>query len=171
MGIDLSPLTSGSVLTLSILLLVGCGGKGQVPDVPAGQFEATVEGAVRDTLSGAVHYRTRGDSLVGLELGPRDGPGLSIELEPQLPALRTYEVVEGELFGTDRPGSSSGAMAFLATGEAQFEATSGSLELTYVGDEQVGATFTFQMEGEFVKGPSGSPGVNVTGVLNAPPER
>jgi hypothetical protein len=150
---------------------MGCGGNGQRPDVPAGQFEATVEGTVSDTLSGPVHYRAKGDSLVGMELGPRDGPGLSIELESQPPALRTYEVTDAELFGTPRTDSSSGVMAFLTTGEARFTATDGTLELTYVGDEQVGATFDFQMEGEFVGEPRGAPSVEVTGMLSAPAER
>lgn len=171
MSIDLFSSTSRVALTLSVLLLIGCGGEGQKLDVPAGQFKASVKGAISDTLSGPVHYRARGDSLVGLELGMRTGPGLSIELEPHPPALRTYEVVTGKLFGTNRSGSTSDVMAFLATDEAQFEATGGSLELTYVDDEQVGATFTFEMEGEFAKGPSESPAVEVTGALNAPPER
>lgn len=171
MSIDLFSSTSRAALTLSVLLLIGCGGKGQMPDVPAGQFDVTVKGGVSDTLSGPVHYRAKGDSLVGMELGPRDGPGLSIELEPQPPALRTFEVVDAELFGTTQTGSSSGVMAFLTTGEARFAATDGTLDLTYVGNEQVGATFSFQMEGEFVESPSERPAVEVTGALNAPAER
>lgn len=171
MDIDLLRLASRSVLALSLLLLTGCDSNDQRPDVPGGQFEATVEGTVSDTLSGAVHYRAKDDSLVGMELGPRDGPGLSIELEPQPPALRAYEVVDAELFAPPQTGSSSGVMAFLTTGEARFAATDGTLEVTYVGDEQVGATFDFQMEGEFVGGPRGTPSVEVTGVLNALPER
>jgi hypothetical protein len=158
-------------LLLGALLLGGCEGKGEPPNVPAGRFTAHVDGAVRDTLTGSVHYRTRNDSLVGLELGPQNGAGLSIELEPYRPALRTYEVVNWELLNLDRPGSPPGVVAFLTVDEAQFEAVDGTFELTYVNDERVGATFAFQMEGDFVEGPSETPSVAVTGSLNAPPER
>jgi hypothetical protein len=171
MSINLRSIASAGLFVLGGLLLGGCEGRGSPPDVPAGEFTAYVRGAVSDTIAGPVHYRVRGDSLVGLELGAKNGPGLSIELEPQPPALRTYEVVDAELFGTTQTGSSSGVMAFLTTGEARFEATDGTLELTYVNDERVGATFTFQMEGEFVEGPSERPAVKATGALNAPPER
>lgn len=171
MSIDLRSATPTGLLVLGTLLLVGCGGRGTLPDVPAGRFTAQIQGAVSDTISGPVHYRTRDDSLVALELGPKDGPGLSIELDPQPPALRTYEVVAGKLFGTDRPGSAPGVMAFLTTGEARFETTDGTLELTYVGDERVGATLTFQMEGEVGSGPSETLSVEVIGALNALPQR
>jgi hypothetical protein len=159
------------LLVLGGLLLPGCEGKGHRPNVPAGQFTAYVEGAVSDTLTGPVHYRAKDDSLVGLELGPKDGPGLSMELEPQPSELRTYEVVNWELFNLERPGSPPGVVAFLTVEEGRFEATDGTLKLTYVGEEQVGATFSFQMEGDFVEGPSEIPSVSVTGALNAPPER
>jgi hypothetical protein len=139
--------------------------------VPAGRFTAHVEGSVNDTLTGSVHYRTDDGALVGLELGPKDGAGLSMELEPQAPALRTYEVIDAELFGTERPESAPGILAFLAVGEARFAATDGVLELTYLNDEQVGATFSFVMEGDFENGPSDGPSVKVTGSLNAPPDR
>jgi hypothetical protein len=79
--------------------------------------------------------------------------------------------VSWELFNLERPGSPPGIVAFLTVDEAQFEAVDGTFELTYVNDERVGATFAFQMEGDFVEGPSETPSVAVTGSLNAPPER
>lgn len=170
MSIDFISIRNGTALFLIGLLLAGCEGKGRLPNVSAGQFTAHVDGAVRDTLTGPVHYRVKDDSLVGLELGAKDGPGLSIELEPQPPALRTYEVINWELFNRERPGSLPGVVAFLTVDEARFETTDGTLELTYVGDEQVGARFNFQMDGEFVEGPSEVPSVEVTGSLNAPPQ-
>jgi hypothetical protein len=159
------------LLLLGGLLFVGCEGKGTPPDVPAGRFTVHVEGSVSDTLTGPVHYRMSDGALVGLELGPEDGAGLSIELEPQPPALRTYEVIDAELFEMERAESAPGVLAFLTIGEARFETTDGSLELTYLNDEQVGATFSFLMEGDFEDGPSDAPSVKVTGSLNAPPER
>jgi hypothetical protein len=163
-------LVSGLLLVVSGLLFTGCEGKGSLPNVPAGQFTARVQGALSDTLRGPVHYRSKGDSLVGLELGAKDEPGLSIELEPQPPALRTYEVINWELLNRSPPGTPPGTVAFLTVDEAQFKATDGSLELTYVDEEQIGAQFTFLMEGEFTEGPSEMPSVEITGSLNAPPE-
>jgi hypothetical protein len=109
-------------------------------------------------------------ALVGLELGPKDGAGLSMELEPRPPALRTYEVIDAELFNTERPEHPPGILAFLTVDDARFEAADGTFELTYLNDEQVGATFSFLMEGDFENGPSDAPSVQVTGALNAPPE-
>ena len=154
-----------------LLLLVGCEGRGTPPDLPAGQFSAYVEGTVSDTLTGTAHYRRRDGAITGLELGARNGPGLSIELEPHPPELRTYEVIEAELFRLDRPDSPPGLLAFLSLEGAQFEAVDGTLELTYVGDGQVGATFQFQMEGTLEKGGYDDASVSVTGALNAPSER
>lgn len=171
MGIDFASARYWPLLLLWGLLIVGCEEKGTPPDVPAGQFAAHVEGSLNDTLTGPVHYRMDEGKLVGLELGPKDGPGLSIELEPQPPALRTYEVIEADLFTTERPENTPGILAFLTVDAARFEATDGSLELTYLNDEQLGATFSFLMEGEYENGPSEAPSVKVTGSLNAPPER
>lgn len=158
------------LLVVGLLLLSGCEGRGNRPDVAAGRFTAYVNGSVSDTLSGMAHYRMQNDALVGLELGEENGPGLSIELEPQPPELRTYEVVDAELFGLERSESLPGVMAFLNVEEAHFESIDGSLELTYVNEEQIGATFTFQMEGDYVDGPGNDASVEVTGVLNAPPQ-
>jgi hypothetical protein len=171
MPIDFTPVRHWLPLFLGTLLLVGCEGKGTPPEVPAGRFTAHVEGSVSDTLTGPAHYRMDDGALVGLELGAKDGPGLSMELEPQPPALRTYEIIDAELFNMERAGSPPGLLAFLTVGTAQFEATDGSLELTYLNDEQVGASFSFLMEGDYENGPSDAPSVKVTGTLNAPPER
>lgn len=171
MSIDLRSIVSTGLLLLGALLLGGCEGRGSPPDVAAGEFTAHVRGAIDDTIAGPVHYRMRGDSLVGLELGAKDGPGLSIELEPHPPALRTYDVINWELFNRDRAGSPPGVVAFLTVDEAQFETTDGTLDLTYVDDEWLGATFSFQMEGEFVESPSERPAVEVSGALNASPQR
>ena len=171
MPIDFLSIRYSLLFLLGGFLLVGCKGTGTPPDVPAGRFTACVEGSVRDTLTGPVYYRMDDGALVGLELGPKDGAGLSMELEPQPPALRTYEVIDAELFNTERPDHPPGTLAFLTVDDARFEATDGTLELTYLNDEQVGATFSFLMEGNFKEGPSDAPSVQVTGSLNAPPER
>lgn len=159
---------SGLVLLLAAVLSAGCGGRGTPPDVPSGEFTAYVDGSLADTLSGPVHHRvTTEGALTGIELGEKGGPGVSIDLEPQPPALRTYEVIESELFGLDRPGHPPATLAFLTLDGARFEAVDGTFELTYVNDDQVGATFTFQMEGEYEGPASDGPSVEVTGVLNA----
>ncbi|MFB6247275.1 MAG: hypothetical protein ABEL97_01750 [Salinibacter sp.] len=159
------------LLLLGGLLWVGCEGRGTPPDVPAGRFTAHVAGAVSDTLRGTAHVRRAGKTLTGLELGARDGPGLSIELEPQPPALRTYEVVEPTLFRLERPDSRPGALAFLTLRHARFESTDGTIELTYVGDDQIGGTFSFRMKGTFIDGGGDDVSVEVTGVVNAPSGR
>jgi hypothetical protein len=155
-------------MLLGALLFAGCGGRGTEPGVAEGRFTAYVEGGVTDTLRGAAHARHRGDDLVGLELGNEGGPGLSVELEPHAPALRTYDVVDAELFQMERPDTPPEALAFLFLDRARFAATEGTLEVTYVSDDQVGATFTFQMDGAFDEGGSDVVSVEVTGEVNAP---
>ena len=169
--------TSATLVRSAVLLglvgglLCGCGGRGTPPKVSSGEFTAYVEGSLSDTLSGDVHHRiTEEGTLTGLELGPKDGVGLSIELEPLAPALRSYEVVDAELFGITRPNHPPGVMAFLTLDEGKFESVEGTFELTYVDEEQIGATFTFQMEGGFDSDLGEVPSVEVTGALNAAPE-
>lgn len=157
-----------ALLLVGSLLWVGCEGQGTPPDVPEGRFTAYVTGAVSDTLSGTAHNRRSDEALTGLEFGARDGPGLSIELEPRPPELRTYEVLEPELFRMERPDSPPGVLAFLSLDHAQFTATDGTLELTYVSEEQIGATFSFQMVGRFDDGGETDVSVEVTGAVNAP---
>ena len=155
-------------LLLGGLLLAGCGGgQGAEPDVPAGQCTAYVEGAVSDTLRGEARARRREGALVGLELGEKEAAGLSIELEPRSPALRSYDVIDPELFDVERSDAPPAVVAFLRLDKADFEATEGTLELTYVGDEQVGATFRFQMDGAFREGGSDDVSVEVSGEINA----
>ncbi len=158
----------GILLLVGTFFLSGCEGQGDRPNVSAGRFTAHVNGTVSDTLSGTAHYRMEEGALVAIELGSREGPGLSIELEPQPPDLRTYEVVDPEIFGLDRSEGVPGVLAFLTLERAHFETTDGVLELTYVNEEQIGATFTFQMEGSYVDRPGGDASVEVTGELIAP---
>ena len=160
-----------AVLIGCCLFLIGCEGQGTPPDVPAGRYEAHVDGSISDTLSGPVHYRIQDDKLTGLELGTKEGPGLSIELEPYPPDLRVYEVIEAELLDMERPSSPPGVIAFLDLENATFETTDGMLELTYVSEEEVGASFQFEMEGDFEQGSAMEASVEVTGILNAPKTR
>jgi hypothetical protein len=169
--------TSAVLIRSAVLICVvggflwGCGGRGTPPKVSKGEFTVYVEGNLTDTLSGEVHHRiTEEGTLTGLELGPKEGAGLSIELEPLAPALRSYEVVDAELFGITRPNHPPGVMAFLTLDEGRFESIDGTFELTYVDEEQIGATFTFQMEGGFDSDLGEVPSVEVTGALNAAPE-
>lgn len=163
-------LTSAGLLLVA-LLGSGCGENGNVPDIPVGQFRADIDGTVSDSLTGAARYRMEGDTLVGLELGTKRGEGLSIQVEARPLAVRRYEIVEAGLFGTARPGGPPGALSFLTIDGAQFEAKGGTLEITYVGTAQVGATFAFQMEGDFETIPSDAPSVEVAGEVNARPEQ
>jgi hypothetical protein len=156
-------------MLLGALLFAGCGGRGTEPGVPEGRYTAFVQGAVTDTLRGAAHARHRDSMLVGLELGGEGGPGLSIELDPLPPALRTYDVVDAETFQIDGDDTSPEGLALLQLDEANFEAVGGTIEFAYVSEEQVGATFTFQMDGAFNEGGGDDVSVEVTGELNAPP--
>lgn len=166
------PSPSLFVILMIGLVVAGCEeGDGNQPEVPTGQFNVQVEGAITDTLSGPVYYRMEDQKLVGLELGNKNGPGLSIELEPRKPSLQTYEVVSWELFSLERTEDPPGAVAFLTIGNGQFQATAGTFEVTYVSEERVGATFDFRMEGAFGDRPRGSASVWVTGSLNATDER
>lgn len=158
------------LIILGVWFVAGCGGRGTPPDVPTGRFVVHIDGSISDTLEGSAHYRKADASVVGLELGAPNARGLSMELEPRLPALRTYEVVDWELFNLERAGDGPGVMAFLRVDGAQFRATSGTLEVTYVEDERIGATFSMEMEGNFNDGPETSPSVHVVGTVNAPPE-
>lgn len=165
-----SVLQIGMVLVLSGVF-VGCQGRGKPPPVEEGAFTAYVQGALSDTITGTAHFRTEDGTIQGFELGRRNGSGLSIELESHPLGLHTYEVVGPELFGVSRPGQSPGTIAFLTLGNGRFAAVNGTLELTYVDDEQVGAEFRFQMDGDFEGAPVKASSVEVTGMLNAPPER
>jgi len=156
----------GSLLFLG-LLVGGCDDEGTIPDVQSGTYRVRVVGAVQDTLSGPVRYRLREGGLVGFELGAQEGPGLSIQMERRPLGRRTYSVVDAALFDTKRPDERPGVFAFLAHSGAMFEATDGSLEVTYADEDRVGATFEFVMEGSFTDGPTETVAVHVQGTLNA----
>lgn len=133
------------ILLVGGLLLVGCEEEA-VPDVTEGTYRAHVEGALTDTLSGPAVYRNRAGRLVGLELGTRDGAGLSIEVGPQPLRPGTYEVVAAELLENASSDSLTGTLAFLSVEGTQFEATRGTLLVTHVGDSEVRGTINFEME-------------------------
>jgi len=134
-----------------VLLLVGVGGllgcqrgSGAI-EVPSGEFVAEVEGTVTDTLTGPARHRMEDGKLVGLELGNRGEPGLSIQLEPAPPAPRRYRILEEELLSLERPADSSRGMAFLSLGETRFAAVAGSLRVERADGQTVAATFAFEM--------------------------
>ncbi len=120
-----------------------------------------------DTIAGPAFYRLEAGELVGIELGAKDQPGLSLELEPRPLTQRTYEVVEWDLLDAERDDVPPGVVAFLKVRDARFEATRGTLDVTYVGETEVGATFEFEMEGSFVGGSSPEASVHVTGSFRA----
>lgn len=159
-------LVCGMVLFLLAGGLFGCG-EGSRPEVPEGQFTAEVRGGVNDTIAGSAFYRLDAGELVAVELGAKDQPGLSLELEPRPLEQRTYEVVEWNLLDAERDDASPGVVAFLEVQDARFEATRGTLEVTYVGEAEVGATFEFEMEGSFTGGSAPDASVHVTGSFRA----
>ncbi len=171
MDTRLSGVQFGLLLVCWGVLLAGCHGKGRPPEVEQGKFTARVQGTLDDTITGAARYRATGDTLQAFELGRREGAGMSVELEPRSKGLYTYEVVEAEVFGTRRPEQGPGVMSFLTIGNGRFTAVDGALTITYVNDEQVGAEFSFFMEGEFDGAPVDGPSVDVTGAFNAFPEQ
>lgn len=175
-GLSASIRLAGLIL-IGLALAVGCSeGSGPPPDVASGRYTAHVSGGVVDTLSGPVRYRTDDGRLVALELGEQQASGFSIELDPRPPALRTYSVLPPALFRREgrSPSDTSGrrpasALAFLALGPARLHATGGTLEVTYVGEEQVAGTFTFRMRGGYQNSPDDNLTARVTGTLHALP--
>lgn len=149
---------------------LGCG-NGSQPEVPEGRFTAEVVGGLTDTISGPAYYRLEAGELVGLELGARDASGLSMQLEPRPLNRRTYEAVNWELFQAERSDTPPGVLAFLVVGDARFEATRGTLEVTYFDEDEVGASFEFEMEGARIGGSSPETSVQVTGSFRAREER
>lgn len=161
-----APMMCWLVLLLLVGGLLGCEDSSR-PEVPEGRFTAQVEGGVTDTIAGPAFYRLKEGELVGIELGAKDQPGLSLELEPRPLDQRSYEVVEWNLLDAERDEAPPGVVAFLAIQDARFEATHGTLDVTYAGEEEVGATFEFEMEGSFVGGSSANASVHVTGSFRA----
>jgi len=160
------------------LMAVGCGGgRGTPPDVAAGRYTARISGGLVDTLTGSARYRMDAGQLVALELGERGAPGLSIELDPRPPALRTYSVLAPALFRqegrtrTDTTEHPASALTFMEVGPARLHATGGALEVAYIGEERVAGTFTLRMQGGFRNSPDDDLTVRVTGRLHALPLR
>jgi hypothetical protein len=173
------PLRVASALSCAclVVLLVGCGG-GTDLDVAEGRYRLYVEGHLTDTLSGPAVVRTHQNGRVGLELGDRDGSGLSIELTPaarpdhdahssppSVPAGR-YDVVATSLLDGPSADSLSGLMAFLSVADRQFVATQGRLSVTEAGDGTVGGTLEFEMAEQGSDTP-GENTIRVTGVVRA----
>lgn len=153
---------------LLVLVGVACSKmEGTAPSTPAGKFEATVEGAITDTLRGRAHYRLSDSMLVGLELDADSVRGLSVEMEPRSLALRTYEVVDAELLGVERGEELPGFNAFLVTQNGDFHATAGSLHVSYLSEGELGATFSVEMEGTFDGVPGHDPSLSVSGTVHA----
>ncbi len=164
-----------------VLLMAGCGDETGL-DVAKGRYRLFVEGSLTDTLTGPSFVRAQRNGHVGIELGPRDGPGLSIELaSPPRPdpdadgsLIRSrvqpgrYDVVAASLLNGPRADSLTGLLAFLSVNDAEFEATQGHLLVTHIGDGSVGGTFDMKMK-ERTNGPLGDRSVRVTGVLRATP--
>jgi len=160
----------GLVLLLAGGLLWGCQEGSGAVDVPAGRYEATIEGAVTDTLRGVVHTRVREDTLLGIELGAQDQPGLSIEVEPMSPGPRTYRILDEKLLSLNRGEAEAGGMAFLSLNDVRFRATAGSLSVEHVDGPTVAATFSFEMDARIGRGGTEA-AVLVTGRLYATPDR
>ena len=153
------------------LLLSGCGNESDL-DVAAGKYRLYVAGALTDTLSGPAVVRSRAHGRTGLELGPREGPGMSIELtspaqdgDASQPQSGRYEVVGGPLPTGPRADSLTGLVAFLSVADAQFVATQGHLSVERGGNGTMGGRIEIEMAER-----GGTPGnrtVQVTGVLRA----
>ena len=157
-------------MVMSVGMLAGCSGEeGTAPNVPEGQFEAEVEGTVEAALNGRARYRVEDGQLTGIELAVDSVRGLSIEVEPAPVGRRTYQVVEWELLQIDRPGGAPGFVAFLEMPRGSFEATDGTLEITYVSDPVAGAVFDVEMEGALNGLPDDNYSVTAKGRLMAVP--
>ncbi|MEF8817011.1 MAG: hypothetical protein V5A20_09365 [Salinibacter sp.] len=157
------------VCLCTFLVLAGCGDASEL-DVAAGRYRLQVDGAVTDTLAGPALLRSARPPRMGLELGPRDGPGLSMQLAPA-PAdtvsgasLGRYEVVQAFLPDDAPPDSLSRVIAFLSLADANFIAAQGHLAVTHADDGAVRGTFDFEMTEQ---GRSDPRTIRVTGALRA----
>ncbi|WP_103029675.1 hypothetical protein [Salinibacter altiplanensis] len=159
------------------LLLVGCRGGGGL-DVAQGQYRFVVEGSLADTLTGPATVQSHDNGRVGIELGARGAPGLSMEL---VPAARTtdgagaplapvspgrYNVVAASLLDTPSPDSLSGLLAFLSVAGREFVAMQGHLSVTRVSDEAAEGRIELEMA-EQAAPTSGNHAVRVSGALRA----
>ncbi|MCS3639667.1 hypothetical protein GGP77_002237 [Salinibacter ruber] len=154
-----------------VLLLSGCGDASDL-GVAAGRYRLQIQGAVTDTLAGPAVLRSARDARVGLELGTRDGPGLSMAFTPRgtggAPDAATgrYDVVRAALLNAPRTDSLPGLVAFLSLPDARFEATEGHVSITRAGRGAVGGTFTLEMTEQAPALPT-SRTIQVTGTLRA----
>jgi len=155
-----------SVLLAAVVLLgIGCGSESDL-GVAEGRYQLYVEGSLTDTLTGPAVLHPRRNGRLGIELGPRDGPGLSLELTTSPQASGRYEVVGPGLFDGPQADSLLGVIAFLSVADTQFAATQGRFSVTEVGTETIGGTLDVEME-ERRDDPPGTRSVQVTGVLRA----
>jgi hypothetical protein len=156
------------------LLLLGCEAQSGL-DVSEGQYHLVVHGALADTLTGPAVIRAARNGRLGIELGPQDGPGLSLEIarpsrsqndaaSPIRPGR--YEVVAAELLDAPRPDSLSGLLAFLSVANRTFAATQGHLSVTDTDDGTVGGTLSLVMD-ERDSALAAARTVQVTGTLRA----
>lgn len=160
-----------------VLLLAGCGEESGL-DVAEGQYRLYVEGHLTDTLSGPATVRPRRNGRVGLELGTREGPGLSIELTPPSQPDRSadpsrtqvapgrYDVVAAPLLERPPADSLAGLLAFLSVDDAKFAATEGHFVVTHVGAETVEGRLHLEMTEQGNEALGGRT-VWVTGALRA----
>lgn len=153
------------LLAAAILGGIGCRGESDL-GVAAGRYQLYVEGSLTDTLTGPAVLDPRRNGRLGIELGPRDGSGLSLELTTSPQTSGRYEVVAPGLLDGSRADSLRGLIAFLSVADAQFAATRGRLSVTEVGPETIGGTLDVEMR-ERSDGPFGERSVRVTGVLRA----
>lgn len=153
------------LLAVAILVGVGCGSESDL-GVAAGRYQLYVEGSLTDTLTGPAVLRPRRNGRLGIELGPRGGSGLSLELTTSPRTSGRYEVVRPGLVDEPQADSLLGLLAFLSAADARFAATQGRLSVTEVGPETIGGTLDVEMR-ERSDGPLGERSVRVTGVLRA----
>ncbi|WP_103026886.1 hypothetical protein [Salinibacter altiplanensis] len=151
------------------LLLVGCRGGGGL-DVAQGQYRFVVEGSLADTLTGPATVQSHDNGRVGIELGARGAPGLSMELVPA-PADRPpgasqgrYEAVQALLPDDASRDSLSQVVAFLSLTDAHFIAAQGHLSVTHADDGTLRGTVNLKMSEQ---GRSAPRTIRVTGVLRA----
>lgn len=156
---------SGILLVAVTLTGVGCGKESDL-GVAEGRYQLYVEGSVTDTLAGPAVLRSLHNGHLGIELGSRDGPGLSLELTRSPHTSGRYEVVGADLFNGPQVDSLQGVIAFLTVADAQFAATEGRLSVTEVGEGAVGGVLDMEMK-DRRNGPPGDRSVRVTGVLRA----
>ncbi|MFB6279973.1 MAG: hypothetical protein ABEK75_10760 [Salinibacter sp.] len=156
---------SGVLLVAVVLLGIGCRAETDL-GVAVGRYQLYVEGSLTDTLSGPAVLRPRRNGRLGIELGPRGGSGLSLELTRSPQTSGRYEVMGPGLLNGVQADSLRGLIAFLSVADAQFAATQGRFSVTEVGPETIGGTLDVEMR-ERSDGPLGERSVRVTGVLRA----